>query len=51
VDVDALNGLFLSLIHFVIHRDDFKGSNFEAVKDLWIDALANYLIIEENKAK
>ncbi|MBI5459437.1 TetR/AcrR family transcriptional regulator [Methanobacterium sp.] len=51
VDMDAINGLFLSLIHFVIHRDDFKGSNFEAAKDLWIDALANYLIIEENKAK
>jgi Transcriptional regulator len=51
VDMDALNGLFLSLIHFVIHRDDFKGSNFEAAKDLWIDALANYLIIEENKTE
>ncbi|MCC7559667.1 MAG: TetR/AcrR family transcriptional regulator [Methanobacterium sp.] len=51
VDIEALNGLFLSLIHFVIHRDDFKGSNFEAAKDLWIDALANYLIIEDDKAE
>ncbi|WP_321422861.1 TetR/AcrR family transcriptional regulator [uncultured Methanobacterium sp.] len=49
VDMDALNGLLLSLIHFIIHREDFKGSNFEASKDLWIDALTSYLIIEENE--
>lgn len=49
VDMDALNGLLLSLIHFIIHREDFEGSNFEASKDLWIDALTSYLIIEENE--
>ncbi|MCK9151389.1 TetR/AcrR family transcriptional regulator [Methanobacterium alcaliphilum] len=48
VDIDALNGLFLSLIHFVIHRDDLKGASFEASKDLWIDAITSYLIIEED---
>ena len=47
VDMEALNGLLLSLIYIVIHRDDFDGTNFEATKSLWIDALASYLIIEE----
>jgi AcrR family transcriptional regulator len=49
VDMEALNGLLLSLIYLVIHRDDFEGTNFEATKELWIDALASYLITEENK--
>jgi AcrR family transcriptional regulator len=49
VDMGALNGLLLSLIHFIIHRDDFEGTNYEAAMELWIDALANYLIIEENE--
>jgi AcrR family transcriptional regulator len=49
VDMEALNGLLLSLVQFIIHRDDFEGKNFEATKDLWIDALASYLIIEENE--
>jgi AcrR family transcriptional regulator len=49
VDLEALNGLLLSLIHFIIHRDDFEGVNFEATTELWIDALASYLIIEEKE--
>jgi len=49
VDIDALNGLLLSLIHFVIHRDDFEGANFEAGTKLWVDALASYLIIDEEE--
>lgn len=49
VDMEALNGLLLSLIYLVIHRDDFDGTNFEATKALWIDALASYLIIEEKR--
>jgi AcrR family transcriptional regulator len=49
VDMDALNGLLLSLIYLVIHRDDFEGTNFEATKELWIDALASYLIIEKKE--
>ncbi|MEN6290524.1 MAG: TetR/AcrR family transcriptional regulator [Methanobacterium sp.] len=49
VDMEALNGLLLSLIYLVIHRDDFEGTNFEATKELWIDALASYLITEENE--
>lgn len=49
VEMEALNGLLLSLIHFIIHRDDFEGVNFEAATELWIDALASYLIIEENE--
>lgn len=47
VDLEALNGLLLSLIHFVIHRDDFEGTDFESAKELWIDAITSYLIIEE----
>jgi AcrR family transcriptional regulator len=49
VDMEALNGLLLSLIYLVIHRDDFEGTNFEATKELWIDTLASYLIIEEKE--
>jgi len=49
VDIDALNGLLLSMIHFVIHRDDFEGANFEAGTKLWVDALASYLIIDEEE--
>lgn len=49
VDIDGLNGLLLSLIHFVIHRDDFEGANFEAGTKLWVDALASYLIIDEEE--
>lgn len=49
VDIDALNGLLLSLIHFVIHRDDFEGANFEAGTKLWVEALASYLIIDEEE--
>lgn len=49
VDMEALNGLLLSLIYLVIHRDDFEGTNFEKTKELWIDSLASYLIIEEKE--
>lgn len=47
IDMEALNGLMLSLFHLVMHRDDFGEINFEATKELWIDALTSYLIIEE----
>jgi len=50
-NMEAINGLFLSLIHFIIHRDDFEGINFEATKELWVDAIASYLIIGENDEK
>lgn len=49
VDMEALNGLLLSLFHLVMHRDDFGETNFEATKALWIDALASYLITEEDR--
>ena len=49
VDMESLNGLLLSMIHFIIHRDDFQGGNFEASMELWIEALSSYLIIEENE--
>jgi AcrR family transcriptional regulator len=48
VDLEALNGMLLSLIHFVMHREEF-GETFEATKELWIDALSSYLITEEKK--
>jgi hypothetical protein len=37
------------MIHFIIHRDDFQGENFEASMELWIEVLSSYLIIEENE--
>jgi len=49
VDLEALNGLLLSLFYFVMHRDDFEGTNFDAAKELWIDALSCYLILEEKE--
>ena len=47
VDIEALNGLLLSLIYLAIHRDDFGETNFETTKELWINSLASYLIIEK----
>ncbi|MGZ4857201.1 MAG: TetR/AcrR family transcriptional regulator [Methanobacterium sp.] len=47
VDIEALNGLLVSLLYLVIHRDDFEETNFETTKELWIDAIASYLIIKE----
>jgi AcrR family transcriptional regulator len=52
VDMKALNGLLLSLVYFVIHRDDLGGAEFNASKNLFIDMLTEYLIPEEeNQAK
>ena len=48
VDLDALNGLLLILIQFVMHREEF-GENFEATKELWIDAISSYLITENEE--
>lgn len=51
VDLDALNGVLLSLFYFVMHRDDFVEVNFTAAKELWIDILASYLVPEEEDEK
>ena len=48
VDLEALNGLLLALIQFVMHREEF-GENFEATKELWIDAISSYLITENEE--
>jgi len=48
VDLDALNGLLLILIQFVMHREEF-GENFEATKELWIDAISSYIITENEE--
>jgi hypothetical protein len=48
VDLEALNGLLLALIQFVMHREEF-GENFETTKDLWIDAISSYLIIDDKE--
>jgi AcrR family transcriptional regulator len=48
VDLEALNGLLLALIQFVMHREEF-GENFEATKELWIDAISSYLIKDDKK--
>ena len=48
VDLKALNGLLLALIQFVMHREEF-GENFEATKDLWINAISSYLINEDKE--
>jgi len=44
VSMKALNGLLLSLVYFVVQRDDLAGMYFNASKDLLIDMLAEYLI-------
>jgi len=48
VDPEALNGLLLILIQFVMHREEF-GENFEATKELWIDAISSYLITDNKE--
>jgi len=48
VDLEALNGLLLILIQFVMHREEF-GENFEATKELWIDAISSYLITDNKE--
>jgi AcrR family transcriptional regulator len=48
VDPDALNGLLLALIQFVMHREEF-GENFEATKELWIEAISYYLITDDQE--
>jgi len=49
VDLEALNGLLLSFVQLVLHREEFDDVNFEATKELWIDAISSYLITEENE--
>ncbi len=50
VDPGALNGLFLSLFYFLMHREDLGGAGFEAAKELWIDMLSEYLVPQEERA-
>ncbi len=47
VDPDALNGLFLSVVYFVVHRNDIGASSFEATEEILVDMIAEYLIPEE----
>jgi AcrR family transcriptional regulator len=47
VDMAGLNGLLLSLIYFILHRDDFGEKNFTAARKLWIEMLTTYLVPEE----
>lgn len=49
IDSQALNGLFMSLFYFLMHREDFGGAGFEAAKELWIDMLVTYLIPDERE--
>jgi AcrR family transcriptional regulator len=47
VKLEALTGLFLSLLYFIIHRDDIAGIEYESTKDLWISMLTDFLILEK----
>ncbi len=44
VDESALTGVLLSLLYFVVHREDIGGVNFEASKELMIDMISEYLV-------
>lgn len=44
VSVEALNGVFLSLLYFVVHRDEIGAPSFEASKELLLDMITEYLI-------
>lgn len=46
VDLKALNGMLLEFVIFIKRRDEMDKQNFEAVKELWIDMLSNYLVLE-----
>lgn len=47
VDPDALNGLFLSVVYFVVHRKDIGASSFDATEEILVDMIAEYLIPEK----
>lgn len=47
VDVDALLGVLISLVYFVVHREDFENPSFEASRRLLLDMITGYLIPEE----
>ncbi len=47
VDPDALNGLFLSLVYFVVHRKDVGASSFEATGEILVDMISEYLVPDE----
>ena len=46
VDPQALTGVLLSLIYFVVNRDDFGALSFDSAKELLIDMITTYLIPE-----
>jgi AcrR family transcriptional regulator len=46
VSPEELNGLLLSVVYFVLHKNDIGGSSFEATRDLLIDMISEYLIVE-----
>lgn len=46
VDLKALNGMFLEFVLFIKRGDELTEQNFEAVKELWIEMLSSYLVIE-----
>lgn len=47
IDMGTLNGLLVSLVHVIMHREDFGGNNFDAVKEMWVDMISLYLVREE----
>ncbi len=44
VSMEALNGVFLSLLYFIVHRDEIGAPSFEASKELLLDMITEYLI-------
>jgi AcrR family transcriptional regulator len=46
VDLLSLKGLFMSLFYLIIHREDFDEPGFNAAKELWIDMISEYLIMD-----
>ena len=47
VNLKALSGLMLSLFYFIIHRGDVGEIDFDGTKELLIDMLTDYLVLEE----
>jgi AcrR family transcriptional regulator len=46
VDIKALNGILSALVSFVLRRQELDVENFKAIKELWINMLSDYLILE-----
>lgn len=44
MDLETLNGLLMSLVFLILHRDDIGSERFDAVKEIWVEMICQYLL-------